>query len=191
MDDTDPDVVSDTIRYQGKAVDDSEWIADFLTDGETGVLGLVDGDEPHLVTQLYVYDDETGAVYLHGAQAGRAYDVVAREGTTPGAFTVSERGRFIPAEQPVNFTVEYASVVANGTVDLIVDASEKRRVLELFMDKFAPHLSPGEDYEPIADGSVDRTAVYRFDVESWSGKRGEKAPDYPGAYDLESVSESQ
>lgn len=182
-----PDVDSDAIRYQGKAVDDPAWIASFLADQATGVLGLVDETEPHLVTQLFVFDDAEGAIFVHGARAGRIHDVVEREGSVRACFTTSEMGRFIPAEEPVNFTVEYASVVAYGDVDVLDDRAEKRRVLEAFMAKFAPHLTPGEEYEEMTEESIDRTAVYRLDVERWSGKRGEKPPEYPGAYDLGEV----
>jgi hypothetical protein len=55
------------------------------------------------------------------------------------------------------------------------------------MSKFAPQLTAGEDYEEMSEESIDRTAVYRLDVESWSGKRGEKSPDHPTAYDLDAV----
>ena len=187
MDDHAPENLSEEIRYRGKAVDDDEWIAGFLAEQRSGVLGLVDGDGPHLVTQLFVYDEDAGAVFLHGAQAGRAPGVVAGGDAPRAAFTTSETGRFVPADEPVNFTVEYASVVAYGTVDLVEDAAEKRRVLERFMAKFAPHLEADEDYVEIREASVDRTAVYRLDVTSWSGKRGEKPPDHPGAYDLDAV----
>jgi hypothetical protein len=187
MSERDPDVVSDSIRYQGKAVDDPGWIADFVAEQRTGVFGVADDDTPHLVTQLFVYDEEDGCLYLHGAAGGRAHDVVAREETTEFCFTTSEMGRFVPADEPVNFTVEYASVVAYGTVGLVEERGEKRRVLERFMAKFAPQLTAGEDYEEMTDESVDRTAVYRLDVDSWSGKEGWKAPDHPGAYDLDAV----
>lgn len=176
-----PRVASDAIRYQGKAVDDEEWIRDFLAGQETGVLGLADEETPHLVTQLFVCQD--GAIYVHGARDGRAYDLVERANESQACFTTSEMGRFIPADEPVNFTVEYASVVAYGSIDLLTERAAKRDVLELFMDKFAPQLTPGEDYEPMSDESIDRTAVYRLDVERWSGKRGEKPADEPGAYE--------
>lgn len=179
-----PRVVSDEIRYQAKAVTDAEWISGFLAEQPTGVLGVVDGDGPHLVTQLFVHDEPAGAVYLHGAQAGRVYEVVAASQPAPACFTTSWMGRFIPAPNPVNFTVEYRSVVAYGTIGLVTDPAAKRGVLELFMEKFAPHLHPGVDYEPIATESIDRTAVYEFAVESWSGKEGLKDPDHPGAYTL-------
>ncbi|WP_255192345.1 pyridoxamine 5'-phosphate oxidase family protein [Natronobeatus ordinarius] len=186
-----PKVDSDSIRYRGKAVDDSAWIVEFLAGQETGVLGLVDEDEPHLVTQLFVYDEDEGAIYVHGARAGRTHDVVEREGSLRACFTTSDSGRYIPADEPVNFTVEYASVVAYGDVDLLEGRAEKRRVLEAFMEKFAPHLTPGEDYEEMSEESIDRTAVYRLDVARWSGKEGEKPPAYPGAYDLEAVRDAE
>ncbi|WP_115863094.1 pyridoxamine 5'-phosphate oxidase family protein [Halorussus litoreus] len=206
MDDDAPENASDSIRYQGKAVDDDEEIVAFLDAQRSGVLGLADDGQPHLVTQLFVYDDEDGAIYLHGAQAGRAYGIVADGGSVDGesaggdnddratveaCFTTSEMGRFIPADEPVNFTVEYTSVVAYGEIGLVEDAAAKRGVLERFMAKFAPHLSAGQDYEEMAEESIDRTAVYRLDVERWSGKHGEKAPEYPGAYDLDEVAESE
>lgn len=191
MDDDDPRLVSDSIRYQGKAVDDREWIVEFLDEQDTGVLGLVDEDEPHLVTQLFVYDDERGSIFVHGAQGGRAHGIVDRNEEASACFTTSRMGRVVPADEPVNFTVEYASVVAYGGVELLDDPAAKRRVLERFMEKFAPQLSPGEDYEEMSEESIDRTAVYRFDVETWSAKRGEKAPDHPGAYDLDEVRETE
>ena len=187
MDENAPEVVSDSIRYAGKAVDDPEWIVDFLADRKSGVLGLVDEGSPHLVTQLFVYDEEAGAIYVHGASDGRAHGIVERAGSAPACFTTSEMGRFVPAAEPVNFTVEYASVVAYGTIGLVGGRNDKRRVLERFMSKFAPQLTAGEDYEEVSEESIDRTAVYRLDVERWSGKRGEKPPDHPTAYDLDAV----
>ncbi|WP_336360948.1 pyridoxamine 5'-phosphate oxidase family protein [Haladaptatus sp. ZSTT2] len=183
--------ITDTIRYQGKAVSDPEWIPAFLATQKSGVIGLIDDDTPHLVTQLFVYDDEEGAIYLHGAQGGRAHDLVGAGDEPRASFTTHEMGRFIPADEPVNFTVEYSSVVAYGTISFVSAEAEKRRVLELFMDKYAPQLIPGEDYELMSEESIDRTAVYRFAVESWSGKEGWKASDHPGAYDLDAEREAE
>lgn len=186
MDET-PETISEEIRYAPKAVDDEEWIESFLLRRPTGVVGLVDDGAPYLVTQLYVYDPGENAVFLHGANAGKTRDIVERGDGADACLAVSETGRFIPSERPVDFTVEYASVDVFGPIGLVDDPAEKRRVLGLFMGKFAPHLEAGRDYDPIAEASVGRTSVYRIDVEAWSGKRGEKAPDHPGAYEYDEV----
>jgi len=187
--DEEPDVVSDEIRYQPKAVDDSEWIASFLADQPNGVLGLVGDGEPYLVTQLFVYDPDSHSLFFHGALAGRTRRIVDADGRTDAAFTVSEMGRFIPHEVPKEFTVEYASVDVFGHITLVEDPDEKRRVLELFMAEFAPHLEPDVDYAQIDRSNVEVTSVYRFDIDAWSAKRGEKPPDHPGAYELDAVRE--
>ena len=182
-----PKNVTDSIRYQGKAIDDPAWIPEFLAGQETGVLGLIDDDTPHLVTQLFVYNQEKGVIYLHSAQAGRAHDLVESGDQPRATFTTSQKGRYIPADEPVNFTVEYSSVVAYGTIELLAGSEGKRAVLEQFMEKFAPQLTEGEDYERIARESIDRTAVYCLDVKSWSGKEGWKDSDHPAAYSLDST----
>ena len=185
--DDEPRVVSDEVRYRPKAVDDADWMASFLAEQPTGVLGLTDAGSPYVVTQLFVYDADEHAIYLHGASAGRTRDIIEAGEPTEAAFTVSEMGRFIPHEVPMEFTVEYASVDVFGHVTLVTDDAEKRHALESFMADFAPHLTEGEDYERISQQTMDITSVYRLDVEAWSGKRGEKDPDHPGAYDLDAV----
>lgn len=88
---------------------------------------------------------------------------------------------------PVDFDVEYDSVVVYGDISLVEGQDAKRDALERLMAKFAPHMDPGEDYDPIADSSIDRTSVYRIDVDGWSGKRNEQPADFAGAYDYDSV----
>lgn len=185
MKDETPENASDEIRYQGKAVYDDEWIAEFLAEQKSCVIGVPNGNSPHLVTQLFVHEDRSGILYVHGARDGRLYEIVSESDSLPARFTTSQMGRFIPANEPVNFTVEYSSVVGTGTIQLVKTPAKKRDILELFMEKFAPHLVPGEDYEDMSEESVDRTAVYEFDVNSWSGKHGYKGDDISGAYVLD------
>lgn len=185
MSDGAPRNAADDVRYGSKAVEDDDWIRTFLSRIPNGVLALPATAEPHVVTQLFVHDAETDRLFFHGAQGGRAYDLIEAAESTRASFTASEMGRMIPAQMPVNFTVEYASVVARGELSLVEPAEEKFAVLERFMTKYAPQLTPGEDYDPIAEASVDRTAVYRFDVDEWSGKRGEKPTEFPGAFEYD------
>jgi hypothetical protein len=168
-------------------VDDDEWIEAFLAEEPMGVVGLVDEGAPYLVNQLFVYDPDEQAVFLHGAATGRTRRVVERDGTVDACLTVSRMGRLIPAAKPVDFDVEYASVVVFGDVSLVEDPVDKRRALEFLMAKFAPHLRPGDDYEPIADDSIERTSVYRIDVDGWSAKQNATRPDDETAYDYRDV----
>jgi nitroimidazol reductase NimA-like FMN-containing flavoprotein (pyridoxamine 5'-phosphate oxidase superfamily) len=188
MSDERPENRSGDVRLAGRAVDDDEWIADFLDRQPMGALGLVDEGSPYVVNQLFVYDADESAVFFHGAATGRTRGIVDAGDPAEASLAVSEMGQLLPAEMPVDFDVEYASVVVFGSIRVVEDRDEKRAALERLMEKFAPQLSPGADYEPIADDSIDRTSVYRLDVEGWSGKQNQPE-SFPGAYDYDAVSD--
>jgi len=110
----------------------------------------------------------------------------ASEGV-PMVLTVFEVGRFLPAEEALEFGVEYASAVASGTVVEVQDSEEALHALERLMEKYAPHLEAGRDYRPITPNELRRTSVLRMDIESWSGKEKTEPADFPGAYRLPDV----
>lgn len=178
---------SDDVRLIGRAVEEDDWIEAFLDEEPMCVVGLVDDGSPYVVNQLFVYDADEQAVFLHGAATGRTRSVVESDGTVEASLTVSRMGQLVPAAMPVDFDVEYESVVAFGEVSLVTDVANKREALERLMTKFAPQLSPGADYEPIADDSIDRTSVYRIDIDGWSAKRNETPPGDETAYEYRAV----
>ena len=94
-------------------------------------------------------------------------------------------GRLLPADVALEFSVEFAGVTVFGTATIIKEADEARHALQQLLDKYAPHLRPERDYHPTTDEELARTAVYRIDIEAWSGKKKEVAPDFPGAYRYE------
>jgi nitroimidazol reductase NimA-like FMN-containing flavoprotein (pyridoxamine 5'-phosphate oxidase superfamily) len=149
------------------------------------VLATAAGDQPFVNTNLFVYDEAAHALYLHTARAGRTRATV--EANPRACFSVYEMGRLLPAAEALEFSVEYAGVVVFGAIAVVDDRDEARRGLQLLLDKYAPHLRPGEHYRPIQDDELARTAVYRVAIEQWSGKRKAVADDFPGAYRYEDV----
>jgi nitroimidazol reductase NimA-like FMN-containing flavoprotein (pyridoxamine 5'-phosphate oxidase superfamily) len=97
-------------------------------------------------------------------------------------FNVNEMGRLLPADEALEFSNEYASVTVFGPISLVEDREAERHALQLLLDKYAPHLRPGEDYRPMTDEELAQTAVFRLDIELWSGKKKEEVDDFPGAY---------
>ncbi len=91
-------------------------------------------------------------------------------------------GRLLPADEALEFSVEYAGVTVFGRGEVVADKAEAKAALQLLLDKYAPHLHPGRDYRPTTDQELARTAVYRITIDSWSGKRKEVAEDFPGAF---------
>ena len=93
-----------------------------------------------------------------------------------------EMGRLLPADEALEFSVEYAGVTVFGRMAIVEDEAEAKAALQMLLDKYAPRLSPGIDYRPPVADELRRTTVFRLNIESWSGKMKEVAPDFPGAF---------
>lgn len=168
------------MRRADKAVEDEGWIRALLRRAPVGSLATVSDGQPFVNINLFVYDEQARAIYLHTAREGRTRSNVEQNERV--CFAVSEMGRLLPADTALEFSVEYAGVVVFGRAGIVTDEHEARRALQLLLDKYAPHLRPGRDYRPITSEELARTSVYRIDIEEWSGKKNEKPADFPGAY---------
>jgi nitroimidazol reductase NimA-like FMN-containing flavoprotein (pyridoxamine 5'-phosphate oxidase superfamily) len=166
------------IRRKDRAKDDA-WIRAFLRRAAFGCLATVREGQPFIVARNFAYDEAAHAIYLHGAVKGRTHENVQAD--ERACFAVSEMGRLLPADRAMNFGVEYSGVVVFGRATIVTDRAEAKRGLQLLLDKYFPHLRPGEDYAPATDEDLKVTAVYRIEIESWSGKEKKAKADAPGA----------
>lgn len=168
------------VRRRDRAVEDEEWIRAFLRRAPVGGIATVHEGQPFINSNLFAYDEATHAIYFHTARVGRAQVNVAHDERV--CFSVFEMGRLLPAKTALDFSVEYAGVVVFGTCLRIDNPDEAAQGLQLVLDKYAPHLRPGTDYEPITEQELARTAVFRLSIEQWSGKEKVAADDFPGAF---------
>ena len=173
------------IRRRDRGKDDA-WVRAFLHASSHGFLATVDDEgQPFLNSNLYVFDEERHCIYLHTHRTGRTRDnLSARERV---AFAVAAMGRLLPAEEALEFSVEYSGVTVFGRGSIVEDPAEAKRALQALLDKYAPHLHPGRDYRATTAEELARTAVYRIDIETWSGKQKEVPEDFPGAFAMPSV----
>jgi len=167
-------------RDRGK---EEAWTRAFLERAPWGFLATVAEDgQPFLNSNLFVFDARRHCIYLHTHRTGRTRDNLVSGGKV--AFSAAGAGRLLPAREALEFSVEYAGVVAFGTGSLVTDEEEARTALRALLEKYAPHLRYGEDYRGTTDAELQRTAVFRIDIEAWSGKQKLADPDFPGAFEL-------
>jgi nitroimidazol reductase NimA-like FMN-containing flavoprotein (pyridoxamine 5'-phosphate oxidase superfamily) len=168
------------LRRNDKAADDA-WICALLRRAPFGSLATLADGQPFINMNLFVFDEPNRVLYMHTARQGRTRSNV--EGDERVAFSVGEMGRLLPAKEALEMSVEYNGVVVFGRAAIVSDEAEARHALCLLLDKYFPHLQRGRDYRDITRDELDRTAVYRIRIESWSGKRNQKEPGFPGAFD--------
>ncbi|MEP6774546.1 MAG: pyridoxamine 5'-phosphate oxidase family protein [Chloroflexota bacterium] len=168
------------VRRQDRAVEDAAWIKAMLHKAPVAALATVQGEQPFINTNLFVYDETAGVIYMHTARVGRTQANIERQERV--CFSIMEMGRLLPADSAFGFSVEYAGVTVFGTASVVASQDEGRYAMELLVTKYAPHLVYGQDYAPVADSELARTSIYRIAIEDWSGKKKEAPPDFQGAY---------
>jgi hypothetical protein len=147
---------------------DDAWIRDFLRQARVGHLGTRWGEQPFITPASFWYDEENHQILFHSNIAGRLRANVERHDRV--CFEASKTGRFLPSNVALEFSVQYASVIAFGRVRVLEDPAEKRRALYGLIAKYFPGMRAGHEYRPITDQELARTSVYAMAVESWSGK---------------------
>lgn len=160
-----------TVRREDRAVDDEAWIKQFLKTADVGTLATIHDGQPFLNQNLFVYDEDSHAVYIHTARKGRTRANVDQDEKV--SFAIMEMGRLLPADEALEFSVEYAGVVIFGTSSIVEDEAESTHILQLLLDKYAPHLSAGNDYRPPVPEELKRTSVFKVSIDDWSAKKKE------------------
>ncbi len=148
---------------------DDAWVRQFLRRARIGHIATRWDDQPFITPTTFWYDAGRHEIIFHSNIVGRVRANSERHDRV--CFEASEFGRFLPANVALEFSVQYESVVAFGTIRVLEDLDEKRRALSSLIDKYFPTMTAGQEYRPITDQELKRTSVYAIAVESWSGKR--------------------
>ena len=168
------------VRRSDREVTDKTWIRAYLYDAPFGFLATSIDGQPFMNSNLFVYDEEQAAIYMHTARNGRIRSNV--ESGTPVCFSIAEMGRLLPANEALEFSVEYIGVMVFGQGEVVEDRQEAEKALQMLLDKYFTHLRPGPDYRPITPDELKRTSVYRISIERPSAKRKAVEADFPGAF---------
>ena len=157
------------VRRRERAVDDDAWIRSYLKEAPFGILATENDGQPFLTPLNFAYDEDSHAIYFHAARTGRLFTNVAANPRV--CFNVCRMGAVITEGKACSYDVEYDSVIVFGRARVLEDAAEAARGLLVLVNKYSPHPPPAEGGESFSPNQLARTAVYRLEIDSWSGKR--------------------
>lgn len=169
-----------TVRRSDRAVDDEAWMRHFLKTAAVGTLATVHDGQPFINSNLFVYDEANHSIILHTARVGRTRANIEQHDKV--CFSIMEMGRILPAEEALEFSVEYAGLTVFGIISIIDDDAEATEALQLMLDKYAPHLVAGHDYRAPVKEELLRTSVFRVSIAEWSAKKKEVERGFAGAF---------
>jgi nitroimidazol reductase NimA-like FMN-containing flavoprotein (pyridoxamine 5'-phosphate oxidase superfamily) len=151
---------------------DDEWIKALLKRAQVGHVATRWDDQPFITPTNFWYDEAQHEIIFHSNVVGRIRANAERHPRV--CFLASEAGQALPSNVALEFSFQYRSVIAFGTIRVLADQDEQRRALYGLIEKYFPTMTPGQDYRPITDKELLRTSVYAIAIESWSGKENWK-----------------
>lgn len=102
-------------------------------------------------------------LYFHGASAGRKVDLIRQDSRV--AFQAALEDELVTGREACTWTTRYRSVIIEGRLEFLVDATEKRAGLDAIMAHHGFAGAPGYPEEMLK-----KTAVFRLTPERISAK---------------------
>jgi uncharacterized protein len=164
-----PDVTPAHQQRRPEHAQTEEWTSNFLSQAQIGHVVTRWDEQPFINPTTFWFDPERREIYFHSNIVGR---VRANADHDPEVcFEASEFGKVLPANVALEFSIQYQSAVVFGTVHVLEDMEEKRRVLSNLIAKYFPTMTAGQEYRPITEQELKRTSVYAIHIDKWSGKK--------------------
>lgn len=151
---------------------DDDWIRAFLHAAKVGHIASSLNGQPFLTPSTFWFDEENHQIIFHSNVTGRIRSNL--ESNPKVCFEASELGKLLPSNVALEFSLQYRSVVVFGTVRLVTDEAEARRVLYGLIQKYFPKMRAGKEFREITDKELKHTSVYAIQIEGWSGKENWK-----------------
>lgn len=162
------------MRRKDREVRDVNEIISMLEQCDIIRIGLADGEYPYIVPVNFAYTFENGrlSIYIHGAMAGRKYELIRRNGKCSFEADIPLGMECIEAHHDV--TERYLSVMGTAEITLVPDEEKKTVIDNIIMARYEAtrHFQYNE-------AAVAHTMIARLDVTELTGKanRPQSGPD--------------
>lgn len=157
------------MRRKDREVTELAQIEEILEKGKVVHLGMIDGDFPYIVPLNYGYQwqNEQLILYMHGAKAGRKFDVIAHNPNVFIEITVDVEA-IDGGDNPCKYSTAFGSLMGEGQAYIVTDSQEKIRAMECLMK-----TQTNRDFE-FDEKMVGRVQVIKVIIQNYSAKRHEK-----------------
>lgn len=133
-----------------------------LEQSEYGFLATVNEDgSPYVIPMAAAVDRDT--LYMHSARTGQKLENLQRD---PRACFTSV---LYADNQPEEFAMVYASVVAEGRLRVITDEAERVQAMRVIVNKYSPDHIDTPAYERTMRG-MPAVVMLAMDIQSIQGK---------------------
>ncbi len=160
------------MRRKDREVTDCSTIISMIDECDIIRLGISDGDFPYIVPVNFAYTVTGDQIcfYIHGAMAGRKYELLTENPYCSFEMDVPIGLDYLYEQKDV--TMRYKSVMGKCRAELLEDEEKQKAVDDIIMARYEGTRNFDYSREPLK-----RTAVFRLTVLELSAKTN--LPDGP------------
>ena len=153
------------MRRKEKEIQSREVLEELLRSAPVCRIGLAPGKAPgypYVVPVHFVHDQ--GRIYVHSARAGKKISML---GENPRVCV--EVDDFIglkSADKACDYGTRFRSLIAFGRARIVEEREDKRRALQLLMEKYS-----GRSFD-FSEREIQRVAIIQIQLEEVTGKQG-------------------
>ncbi|MGZ7160061.1 MAG: pyridoxamine 5'-phosphate oxidase family protein [Methanobacterium sp.] len=138
-----------------------EWI---LKEAQVCRIALCDDDKPYIIPMNFAFKDDN--LYLHSASEGRKIDILNVNNNI--CFEVDIKSEVVKSEIPCKWGMKYYSVIGSGKAQFIENIGQKKRALNIIMQKYCENNLESFEYSKSA---LAKTTVIKVELKEITGKK--------------------
>ncbi|MDO4474958.1 MAG: pyridoxamine 5'-phosphate oxidase family protein [Eubacteriales bacterium] len=153
------------MRRKDREIKDFQEMVNIVDGCHTLRLGIADGDFPYIVPVNFGYTAEDGELifYIHGAMAGRKYEMLKKHPYC--SFEMDEALEMDCIYEAKDVTMRYRSVMGKAEVSFLEGEEKKQAVDSVLMARY----EETKNFE-YNEKMLERTALMKLSVTEWSAK---------------------
>ncbi len=152
------------MRRSRQEIRDKNKIIEIIDGAQTARLGINREGSPYIVPMNFGYKDDV--FYFHCAGEGLKLNLLKNDPRVCIEIDTSSELQKHGEDNPCNWGVDYYSVIATGTAEILTGFDEKKAALNIILSKFAGNTAP-----PMNDSNIKATTVFAVPVSSLTAKQ--------------------
>ena len=145
------------MRRRDKELQNTSEINKIFSEAEVCRLGFCDRGKPYIVPMNYGY--KAGILYFHSAREGRKVEILKRNPFV--FFEIDIPGSVVASDEACSWTMNYRSVMGEGTAAFISDENKKKEALRCIMDHYS-----GKTEWSFSSEMLKKTLVFAVKAEN-------------------------
>lgn len=150
------------MRRSDKEIQDSAEIGSILQKAPVCRIGMSLEDRPYVIPVNFAATSTH--LYFHSAKTGRKMEMLQKNPFV--CFEVDLPGEIVEGKTACAWGMAYKSVIGFGRAFFIESGEEKKKALDLLMQKYS-----GRDAFLYADDVLDKVCVIAISIDNVTGKR--------------------